>query len=281
MPYLEQEKTRLQSEVQVQAALIAGLTPQLNTQQQAVAAAQARVNAAQAKVADAQASIPTLAASAAAADATVRDLNNQIADHEANEPDQILEIPRPRPNPAWRTWKKELDRLTGLRAQAQTDAAAADTRLSNAQAVVAQAQAELQAAQSQAAVAAAAVQATQTAMAAAQDRQNSAQQLLGELDSWNTEIARDPLNRSALEPAAAELTARTAALEDTYATARLQNEDAEQALAALVARRDQLVPMLNDVNAQLPAAQTERQAAQAALTAAARRIETHVKIGPR
>lgn len=281
MPYLEQEKTRLQSEVQVQAALIAGLTPQLNTQQQAVAAAQARVNAAQAKVTDAQAPVPALAASAAAADATLRDLNNQIGDHTANEPDQILEIPRPHPNPAWRTWKKELDRLTGLRAQAQTDAAAADTRLSNAQAVVAQAQAELQAAQSQAAAAAAAVQATQTAMAAAQDRQNTAQQLLGELDRWNTEIARDPLNRSALEPAAAELTARTAALEDAYATARLQNEDAEQALAALVARRDQLVPMLNDVNGQLPAAQSERQAAQAALTAAARRIETHLKIGPR
>lgn len=280
MPFLEQEKTRLQAEVQALAAQITTLTAQLNTQQQAVAAAQAQVNTAQARVTDAQAPIPALAASAAATDGNVTDLNNQIGDHAANEPDRILELPRPHPNPAWRTWKREMDRLTALRDQAEADATAAHTRLNDAQGAVSQAQAEVQAAQSQSAAAAMAVQAAQTAMTAVQGRQHDAQQRLDDLERWRTEIARDPLDRPALEQAAAELTGRTAALEEAHTIARFQNEDAEEHLATLLARRDELVPLLNDVNGRLPGAQTERQAAQAALRAAARRIETHLRQGP-
>ena len=87
------------------------------------------------------------------------------------------------------------------------------------------------------------------------------------LDRWNDEIARDPLVRPALEPIAAELSGRAAALDEAFAVARVQREIAEETQASLIARRDQLTPALNQVNGQLPGASEELRVARLALDA--------------
>jgi chromosome segregation ATPase len=255
MPYFVQEKLRLQAEVQA-------ATAKLPAQQQALSAAQARL-------VQAQAQIPPLRAAVDAADQRVADVNQAIEEHPANEPDPFIEQggnKPPRPNPAWIAWNRAGDQLRAALNQARVDANAARGRLGAAQAVVAQAQGEVQAAT-------AALQATQAAITAAQQR-------LADVERWQTEIARDPLDRTALERAAAELSTQTMAVEEALTVAQFQQEEAEQRLASLVARRDQLIPMLNEVNGQLPAAQAELQAAQAALVAATRNVETHVRQGP-
>ena len=93
--------------------------------------------------------------------------------------------------------------------------------------------------------------------------------------------ARDPLARKTLEQIAAELSARAAVLGDDYAKTRVENEIAREILAALIARRDQLVPALNDLNGRLPAASTELAAAQAAVDDLMQSIRALVRRGPR
>jgi chromosome segregation ATPase len=255
MPYFVQEKLRLQAEVQADTAKLAA-------QQQALSAAQARL-------VQAQAQIPPLRAAADAADQRVADVNQAIAEHPENEPDRFIEQggnKPPRPNPAWIAWNRAGDQLRAALDQARVDANAAHGRLGAGQAVVAQAQGEVQAAT-------AALQATQAAITAAQQR-------LADVERWQTEIARDPLDRAALERAAAELSTQTMAVEEALTVAQFQQEEAEQRLASLVARRDQLIPMLNEVSGQLPAAEAERQAAQAVLLAALEDIRSHVEQGP-
>jgi hypothetical protein len=145
---------------------------------------------------------------------------------------------------------------------------------------VSQAAAEKQAADRQVADAMLAVQTTQSAIAAARQRQDGWQVQSAGLDRWNDEIARDPLVRATLEQVAADVSARAAVLEEAHDVARVQHEIAEETLAALSARRDQLTPALNQVNAQLSAASQELQAARQALGSAHARIQTHRRRGP-
>jgi hypothetical protein len=256
MPYFVQEKLRLQAEVQA-------ATAKLPTQQQALSAAQARL-------VQGQAQIPPLRAAVDEADQRVANVNQAIEEHPANEPDPFIEQggnKPPRPNPAWIAWNRAGDQLRAALNQARVDANAARGRLGAGQAVVAQAQGEVQAAT-------AVLQATQAAITAAQQR-------LADVERWQMEIARDPLDRAALERAAAALSTHTMAVEEVLTVAQFQQEEAEQRLASLVARRDQLILMLNEVNNhQLPAAEAERQAAQAALLAATENIRSHVRQGP-
>ena len=133
--------------------------------------------------------------------------------------------------------------------------------MSAAQRAVLQGQVEVQAAQSQVSETMAALQVARSAFAAAQQR-------LAELERWKTEIARDPLDRSALEQVAAELSAKTVALEESLAISKFQKEEIEQNLAALVGQRDLLASTNHTIDGQLPSAQTELQAAQAAFDAA-------------
>ena len=186
-----------------------------------------------------------------------------------------------RPNPACIHGADGWSGLTDQRDQAQADGAAAHVGLNDGRARVSQATAEVQAAERQVAEATDAVQVTQLAIAAARQRQETAQTQMANLDRWNEEIARDPLAQRTLEQVAAELSDRAAALEEAHAVARVQNAIAEETLFSLTARRDQLTPELNDVNAQLPAASEELRAANVALSGVTRSIQMHLRTGPR
>jgi chromosome segregation ATPase len=282
MAFLQNEKARLQAEVQAAGAQITSLTTQLQTQQQAVVTAQGRVSAAQTRVADGQSKIPALEAAAASADQRAESANQAVENHSANEPDPLIEVGGrpPRPNPAWRTWKTQMDRLTQQLSAAQTEAGAAHGRLNDGRSEVSLALAERQAAERQVTDANNPVAATQQAIAAARQRQDTVQAQIATLDRWNDEIARDPLVRPALEPIAAELSGRAAALEEAFAVARVQREIAEETRASLIARRDQLTPVLNQVNGQLPGASEELRVARVALTSASRTIQNLRRRGP-
>lgn len=274
MPYFQNEKARLQLELQAVGAEIANLTAQLQVQQQAIATAQSQSSAAQTRLAVAQAQIPPLEAAARAADELVADLDEQIRD--ASEPDQ-----QDPGDPGGVEWRRRLAALKRQRDQAQTQSTAARARLDNGRAVVSQATAEVQAAERQVAVVTNTAQVTQQAIAAAQQGQQAVQTEIGKLDRWNDEIARDPLDRRALEPLAAELSGRVAALEEAHAVARVQNEIATETLLALTARRDnELAPELNRVNAELPGASEELRVARLALGGVTRRIQMHLRGGP-
>jgi chromosome segregation ATPase len=283
MPYLQHETARLAAASQAAAAEIASLSARLQAQQQAIAAAQSRASVARGALAAAQAQIPSLEAAAASADRRVAELDVQIDDLAANEPDMVIEISNkpPRPNPAWKIWKRQLDQLTQQRAPAQASAAAAHARLNDGRAQVSRAAAVVQAADGQVVAATSALNSIQQAITAAQARQAALGEQLAVLDQWNQEIARDPLDRAALEPMAAILSDRAAALGDAYAQALVQNTIAQETLATLIARRDQITPALNDLNAQLPAASQELRAASQALATAARRIQMLLRQGPR
>jgi chromosome segregation ATPase len=278
MPYLQDEKTRLLAEMQAAAAETTTLTTQLGPQQQAMADAQTRLSAAQTRLTAAQTQLAGLEAAAATADQRVGYLNNQIELHRELEP--IGEPGAPVPVAVYRRWYDRLLDLNDQHYQAEAAAATAHAHVDNGRAAVSQVTAEVQAAASQVAAATAAVQATQLAIEAARKRQETARTQVANLDRWNEEIARDPLARKTLEQVAAELSDQTAVLEEAYAEARVQHEILEETLASLSARRDQLIPALNDVHAQLPAAQTELQAASAALAVLASRIETLFRRGP-
>jgi chromosome segregation ATPase len=282
MPSLEKEKSRLQDERQAAAAEVARLTAQRTAQEQRVVAAQGEVNAAKARVTEAQMQIPPLEAAEAAATRRVEEIDRQINAHAAEEPEPAIEVPNkpPRPNPAWRVWKRAMDALGQQRQQAVAGLEGARARLNEGRGAVSRAEAEVQAAERKMAEARAGVEAARLAIAAAIQRQDEIGKRLADLERINKEIARDPLNRKVLEQVAADLSERVALLEEAFAAARIENEDAEQNLASLIARRDPLTPALGAVNAQIPAAQTELQAAQAALSAAARRIETRLRKGP-
>jgi membrane fusion protein, multidrug efflux system len=273
MPYLQEEKARLQAEVQAIGIEIANLTSQERDQQQAISAAQARVVNAQANLANAKAQLPALEAAAATADRRIGDVNEAIAAHEAIEPEKTIEVPNkpPRPNPDWIAWNKALGRLNEQLDRAQADAATAHARVNEGMAQVSRAAAEVQAA----------LHVTQLAIAAARQRQATAQARVADVDRWNDEIARDVLARKTLEQVAAELSKESAVLEDAHAVARVQNEIAEETLSSLSARRDQLTPALNQVNAQLPAATEELRATRAVLAAATRSIQKHRQRGPK
>jgi chromosome segregation ATPase len=283
MPHLQNEKARFQADAQAAAAEIASLTTQRQGQQQAISAAQARVSAAQTRLSAAQAQIPPLEGAVAAAEQQVASANEQVEAHAANEPDPLIEVPNkpPRPNPAWRTWNTRMGLLARQLEQAQADLTAAQTRLDDGRAQVSQATTEKQTAERDVADTTRALAATDAAIAAAKQRQDAAQAQVATVDRWNDAIARDPLVRPTLEQVAAELSARTAALEDEHDVARVQLEIAEETLASLVARRDRLTPALSQVNGQLPAASEELRVAREALTAATRNIQRHRQRGPR
>jgi chromosome segregation ATPase len=282
MAFLQNEKARLQAEVQAAGAQITTLTTQLQTQQQAVVAASGRVSAAQTRVADAQSRIPALEAAAAAADQRAQAAQEAVDNHAANEPDPVIEVGArpPRPNPAWRTWKTQMDRLVQQLDAAHTESGAAHGRVNDGRNELSLAIAERQAAERQVADSKNAVAVTQQAISTARQRQDAAQAQVAVLDRWNDEIARDPLARPTLEQTAAELSDRAAALDEAFAVARVQREIAEETQASLIARRDQLTPALNQVNGQLPGVSEELRVARLALTSATRNIQNLRRRGP-
>ena len=164
--------------------------------------------------------------------------------------------------------------------QAKTAATAAHAKVTEAQQVVAQAQAQVQAADRQVAAATAAVQATQAAIAAIEPRRQELQRGLTEIERMNAEITRDPLDRATLQQVAAQLSARTATLEDSHLVARFELEDAEVLLANLLSRRTELTTLLANLATQIPQAEAQAAAAQQALAEAEAEVTTLLGEGP-
>jgi hypothetical protein len=294
MPYLQNEKTRTQAEIQAAEANVTALTTQAQAQQQTIAQAQVQLHAAQSGLAGLQAQRPALEAAAAAADQVVADFDRQIVEHQQNEPDQFIVIDEqeqvtrqpirrghPVPNPEWTVWKRRLDALTQQRNQAQASAFAAHNRLNALNGAIAQAAAGVQAAEAQAAQAAATLAQLNGALAAAREAVVAAHQRLDELTRLGGEIDRNPMDRGALGPVAAALSARVSELEDAYRAAAAASATADATLASLLARRNQLTAALTDANNRMPAADAEAVAADRALRGLAQQIDHHLANRPR
>ena len=256
MPYLQNEKSRTQAEIQKLESEAANLTTQIDVQQQAVASAKTKVDDARSKLAGLQAQRPALAAAVTSADQKVDGINQQIQEHERNEPEKSIERPNkpPLPNPEWTRWNKRMEQLTDQLNQAEADSVAASTRLNNLDRDISQATADLRTAESQSNQAAAVLDQLKKSLSVTNNKLQAARQNLNDLTRFTDEIDRDPMDRPALEQAAAALSTRVLELEDAYAAARTVSRAAEAALSSLTSRRDQLTAALADINSQLPAA---------------------------
>jgi chromosome segregation ATPase len=281
MPYLQNEKSRAQAEIQKLESEAASLTTQIDAQQQAVASAKTKVDDARSKLAGLQAQRPALAAAATSADQKVDGINQQIQEHEQNEPEKSIERPNkpPLPNPDWTKWNKRMEELTEQRDQAEADSVAASTRLNNLDQAISQATADLRTAESQSNQAAAVLDQLKTTLSVTNNKLQAARQNLNDLTRFTDEIDKDPMNRPALEQAAAALSTRVLELEDAYAAARAVSRAADAALASLTGRRDQLTAALADINSQLPAASEAVRVADQAVADLAQQIDEQITGG--
>jgi chromosome segregation ATPase len=281
MPYLQNEKSRAQAEIQKLESEAAGLTTQIDVRQQAVAGAKTKVDDARSKLAGLQAQRPALAAAATSADQKVDGINQQIQEHERNEPEKSIERPNkpPLPNPAWKIWNKRMEELTDQLNQAEADSVAASSRLNNLDRDISQATAELRTAESQSNQAAAVLDQLKKSLSVTNNKLQAARQNLNDLTRFTDEIDRDPMNRPALEQAAAALSTRVLELEDAYAAARAISRAADAALSSLTSRRDQLTAALADINSQLPAANEAVRVADQAAADLAQQIDDQISGG--
>jgi predicted nucleic acid-binding Zn-ribbon protein len=282
MPFLQNEKARAQADVQKADAELANATLQANTQQQTVAQAQVDASSAHATLSNLQAQLPAVQANAASADQAVAAVDDQITQHEANEPDQFIERPNkpPLPNPAWRVWKKRLDDLNAQRQPLAESAAAAHTQLNNLNSSIAAAQAAVQATENRVAQALTTLAQLNQAVAIATEKSGLAHQNLNELNGFTAEIERETMDRSALEKSAAGLWTRVLELEDAHRAAEAASEAAEAALASLIARRDELTTGLATIADQLSAAGAEVTAAEGALADISGQLNDQISGGP-
>ena len=83
MPYLQQEQTWAQAEIQAADAVVTSLTTQVDIQRQALVSAQAQVDVARNALTALQSQRPALDAAVSAADRAVIDLNRRISEHES------------------------------------------------------------------------------------------------------------------------------------------------------------------------------------------------------
>jgi chromosome segregation ATPase len=281
MPYLQNEKSRVQAEIQKLESEAASLTTQIDVQQQAVASAKTKVDDARSKLAGLQAQRPALAAAATSAGQKVDGINQQIQEHEQNEPEKSIERPNkpPLPNPEWTTWNKRMEQLTEQRSRAEADAVAASTRLNNLDQSISQATAELRTAESQSNQAAAVFDQLKNSLSVTNNKLQAARQNLNDLTRFTDEIDKDPMNRPALEQAAAALSTRVLELEDAYAAARAVSRAADAALSSLTSRRDQLTAALADINSQLPAANEAVRVADQTVAELAQQIDEQISGG--
>ena len=209
------------------------------------------------------------------------DLEVQIEQHGQTEPEQFIERPNRPPlrNPQWTISKNRLDELIEQRNQAEASASATHSRLNDLSRAISQAEAEVQSAVTRAAQAVATLAQLSRAISAALERAVAARQKLDEVTRLSSEIDRDPMDRRALERAAAELSARTIELEDAHRVADAASAAADATLASLVARRDELTAALMVVNNQIPAAEAEARSADEALATITQQIDVYLSGG--
>jgi chromosome segregation ATPase len=294
MPYLQQEQTWAQAEIQAADAVVTSLTTQVDIQRQALVSAQAQVDVARNALMALQSQRPALDAAVSAADRAVIDLNRRISEHEANEPPQVIggvdpivgplvvgPLTRPvRPNPAWKVWKRQQGELIQQRNQAQVEANGAHARLNELNARVTQAQAGVQAAEARVAQEEARLEQVNQSLVVARDRASAARQKLNDLVHFGEEIDREPMDRKALEQVAAILSARAMELEDALAVARALSAQADATLSSLLRRRDELVNGLAAVTSQLPGAETAVQAADVVAVDRLSELQAQIEGGP-
>jgi chromosome segregation ATPase len=79
---------------------------------------------------------------------------------------------------------------------------------------------------------------------------------------------------------AAQLSARTATLEESLQVTRFELEDAETLLAGLLNRRSELTTLLAGLATQIPEAEAQAAAAEQALAAAEAEVTTLLQDGP-
>ena len=294
MPYLQQEQTWAQAEIQAADAVVTSLTTQVDIQRQALVSAQAQVDVARNALTALQSQRPALDAAVSAADRAVIDLDRRISEHEANEPPQVIggvdpivgplvvgPLTRPvRPNPAWKVWKRQQGELIQQRNQAQVEANGAHARLNELNARVTQAQAGVQAAEARVAQEEARLEQVNQSLVVARDRASAARQRLNDLVHFGEEIDREPMDRKALEQVAAILSAHAMELEDALAVARALSAQADATLSSLLRRRDELVNGLAAVTSQLPGAETAVQAADVVAVDRLSELKAQIEGGP-
>ena len=88
------------------------------------------------------------------------------------------------------------------------------------------------------------------------------------------------MDRAALQQVAAQLSARTATLEESHLVARFELEDAETLLANTITRRNELTTLLANLATQIPEAEAQAAAAQQALAAAEAEVTSLLEEGP-
>lgn len=271
MPYLDQERTRLQTDLQVLVTKQSSLTAMLSAQQEAVTAAQAHVGMAQAHVTQKRSEAAVLQKAAADADRLLAEKEDALRD--GQEP---LEGEKPA------VWRARIKRLEAARDQARTEATTARAKFDAGQTALAQAQTAVQTAEQQVNDAKAVVAATQTAIANMQARQQTVQQQIDHIAKVNAEIPRDPINREMVEQLAAELSARVVELEDAFIQARLDQEDAEEHVRTIIARKAGLtqgITVIDGKDGELSKAMKELATAQGAFDIADENLRTALEVG--
>ncbi len=280
MPFLQNEKARAQAALQKAKDDLASANAQAQAQQQTVTQIQTDVSSAQTALSNLKSQLPPLQASADSADRALSSLDSQIAEQKANEPDRIIEIPHPHPNPEWRAWKQHLDKLNAQRPPLVTNSDTSHAQLNNLNNSIAAAQSALQAANARLAQAAAPLTQLKQAVATATDKVKLAQQSVDDLNRFTTEIERDPFDRPALENTAAGLWSCVLDLEDSHRAAESASEAADEALASLISRRDELTAGLANLAGQLSAAIADVSTAEAALADIESQMNDHISGGP-
>lgn len=273
--YLTHEVSLLQAESRRIDANVAQLTASAAQQDQAATAAVARATAARADAARLNDEGGSLRSQAAAANAQASVLDQQIAQHMQNQPDKTIEIAdgKFRPNPAWTTWKAQLDSLTAQRDQARSTAASLSAQVGQRSAAAAQAQSSAAVADSQAAAARASASQLRQQAAQAGARKTAVTQQAATITRWQQEITRPALDRSALEATARELAGQIAVLENEYQTLNDQANAAEQKQWYLQTLLNEVSRKIADLNGQLGPAATEVANAAAAVTDLQTRIQ--------
>ena len=274
MVYLTHELSLWQAESQRLDAGIAQLLAGAAQQDQAAAAARARASAARADAARLSGEASALQSQAAAADAQVASLDQQIADQIMNEPDEFIEVGgKPRRNPGWSTWKAQLDALNAQRATAFSSATSLHAQANQSSAAAAQSQSAAAAADNDAATATALAGQLRQQAAQLAPQKAAANQQITNITRWQQELARQPMNRTALETTASEISSQTNALEGEYKAFVDQANAAEKRLWYLQTLAQELNSKLGDWLGQLLPAATEVANATAALNDVQTRIQ--------
>lgn len=286
MIYLSHELALLQNEAQRYEALAAQLNADAAQQDQIAVAATNRATAARNEASRLSGIAANYQTQANTADAQAANLDQQIANHRMYEPEQMIENPNPRgkppyvPNPEWGTWNEALIDLIAERDQARAAATSARASADQHSAAAAQQGVIASAADREAADAvASAAQLRRDAVAAVAEK-DAVTRLMPPLVRWQQELARQPLDRNALETTERELTARIELLDSLYAATLDTAAAADKRQWYLQTLTLDLNAKITSLDAQRVQATTEETNARAVVADLQRRISNVMQRKP-